>query len=165
MKKKLIITESQYKRLINEQEDYTEQLLSLINSNDETNLEMVKEIAPGQGIDLVQFLSDNIDKIDPPYFYKFNLLRLNKNKQIEVFKNIFGDDITMFNKLSVLFDSNNKILYFEENGYWYKREYDINGDEIYFENSNGYWEKFEYDSNGTLIYVENSEKGIKMDRR
>ena len=49
MKKKLIITESQYKRLINEEDDYTEQLLSLINSNSADNLLMVREMLPGLG--------------------------------------------------------------------------------------------------------------------
>jgi hypothetical protein len=161
MKKKLIITESQYNRLINEQEDYTEQLLLLINSNDETNLEMVKEIAPGQGIDLVQFLSDNIEQIEKPYFYKFNLLGLNKNKQKEIFKNVsltLQDNHDRNDLSGSLSDTNGNLIYIEyTNGYWSKSEYDSNGNEIYYVNSKGYWRKWEYDENGREIYYERSD--------
>ena len=37
-----------------------------------------------------------------------------------------------------------------------KKEYDSNGNLIYFENSNGYWSKQEFDSNGNRIYIKNS---------
>jgi hypothetical protein len=86
-----------------------------------------------------EYLDKIINIIEKPYFLEMGYYGIDDIEEWEyVIRNIFGDDITMFNKLSVLFDSNNKILYFEESdGYWYKREYDINGDEIYFENSNG----------------------------
>lgn len=164
MKKKLIITESQYKRLINEQEDYTEQLLSLINSNDETNIEMVKEIAPGQGIDLFDFLKDNIKQIEAPYFYKFNLLGLTNRKGIlEILKYIFGNNISVdffinknydeTSKEEVIYGSIDKKIYHEKwGGYWSKYEYDSRGNETYYENSKGDWKKSEYDSNGNNIF-------------
>jgi hypothetical protein len=166
MKKKLIITESQYRRLINEQDDYTEQLLLLINSNDKTNLEMVKEIAPGQGIDLTKFLSDNIEQIEKPYFYKFDLLDLSEEEQLEILKYLFGDGISidrsgymyMYGKSNFIYDTKENIIYWEgyNDGLWNKTEYDLNGNKIYFENSDGYWSKEEYDSNGNEIYYENS---------
>jgi hypothetical protein len=172
MKKKLIITESQYKRLINEQDDYTEQLLLLINSNSEDNLLMVKEIAPGQGINLVQFLSDNIEQIEPPYLYKFNLLDLSEEEQLEILKYLFGDGIRIIGKNIFnskigkdFYNPNGKQIYFEGNrGFWNKREYDSNGNQIYFEDSEGEWRKSEYDSYGNIIYYETS-KGKIMDKR
>ena len=158
MKKKLIITESQYKRLINEQEDdYTEQLLLLINSNIESNLEMVKEIAPGQGIDLVQFLSYNIDKIEPPYFYKFYILGLNNEERVYVLKNLYSFTIKIYGENNIYDTRGNQLYYENNNGDWTKREYDSDGNEIYFEKSDGYWSKYEYDSNGYGIYKENSK--------
>ena len=50
-----------------------------------------------------------------------------------------------------------KEIYQEKsNGFWYKQEYDSNGNIIYFECNDGYWSKQEYDSNGNCIYFENS---------
>jgi hypothetical protein len=158
MKKKLIITESQYKRLINEQEDdYTEQLLLLINSNIESNLEMVKEIAPGQGIDLVQFLSYNIDKIEPPYFYKFYILGLNNEERVYVLKNLYSFTIKIYGENNIYDTRGNQLYYENNNGDWTKREYDSDGNEIYFEKSDGYWSKYEYDLDRNVIYFENSD--------
>ena len=36
-----------------------------------------------------------------------------------------------------LYDSNGKLIYHETDGYWYKREYDTNGNRIYYEDSDG----------------------------
>jgi hypothetical protein len=154
MKKKLIITESQYKRLINEQDDYTEQLLSLINSNTEDNLLMVKEIAPGQGIDLIQFLSDNIDKIKPSYLYKFNILGIDEEYIEQMLKSFFKYYLVIFKHGRMILKNRNGQVIYSDNisGEWYKREYDSNGNQIYFERSDGYWDKSEYDSNGNVIY-------------
>ena len=41
---------------------------------------------------------------------------------------------------------------------------DRNGALLYYEHSDGYWEKREYDSEGNQIYFENSE-GIIVDNR
>ena len=38
-----------------------------------------------------------------------------------------------------------------------KKEYDVNGNQIYFENSDGYWFKQEYDANNNRIYLESSD--------
>ena len=53
-------------------------------------------------------------------------------------------------------NKDNKEIYSENYGYWYKREHDQNGNEIYFENSDGFWNKCEYDQNGKEIYFEDS---------
>ena len=56
------------------------------------------------------------------------------------------------------YDNNGNVIHYENSdGYWYKSEYDSNGNEIYYENSNGYWDKWEYDSNGNETYYENSD--------
>ena len=53
-----------------------------------------------------------------------------------------------------------KEIYYENaDGWWSKRERDINGREIYFENSDGYWCKCERDANGNQINYEDS-KGV-----
>ena len=39
-----------------------------------------------------------------------------------------------------------------------------NGDLLYYEHSSGYWEKREFDSQGNQIYFENSDGDIKDNR-
>lgn len=41
------------------------------------------------------------------------------------------------NKYLIIKDKNHNIIYIETSIYWAKREYDSNGNEIYYENSNG----------------------------
>ncbi len=161
---KIIITESQYRILI-EQEDYTEQLLSLINSNNETNLEMVKEMMPGLGIDINEFVKDNILKIKPLFKPKFKKLGIDmsENNLSDIFKNapnvrfeIGSGDLT--GKVSISstdYDNNVFTQNFEGfSDYWEKIKY--YGNKKYIENNSGYWEKVEYDSNHNEIYYENS---------
>ena len=67
----------------------------------------------------------------------------------------------------IIKDKNGKEIYYEySKGYWYKKEYDTNGNLIlfYFEHPNGYWYKYEYDSNGNEIYREDSTGHI-IDKR
>ena len=40
---------------------------------------------------------------------------------------------------------------------WYKYEYDVKGNDTYYENSSGYWERKVYDVRDNLIYFENSD--------
>lgn len=89
------------------------------------------------------------------------------------------------NSLSI-FNKKDNLIYSESSyGYWIKREYDINDNEIYYENSDniyyktkwdkygnliyfkssdGCWWKKEYDKNNNQIYFENSS-GVIMDNR
>ena len=54
-------------------------------------------------------------------------------------------------------DSNGNETYYENNnGIWYKYEYDANGNDTYFENGRNFWCKREYDANGNETYRENS---------
>ncbi len=185
---KIIITESQYRLLI-EQEEYTEQLISLINSNDKTNLEMVKEMLPGLGIDLIEFLSDNIDQIEPPYFNKLELLgidneidlkriidELNPRNRINFdngtlrflnwqAKTIYSEDIFFGFWEKWEYSPDNKFVYHETSeGRWNESEYNEIGKRISYKDSEGFWDKAEYDSNGNLLYYENSE-GLITDRK
>jgi hypothetical protein len=64
----------------------------------------------------------------------------------------------------IIKDKNGGLIYYEELRYWAKREYDSQGNQIYFEDSNGYWAKRERDSNGRTIYHESSD-GIIIDNR
>jgi len=63
------------------------------------------------------------------------------------------------------YDANGRQIYYEDSkGFWVKREFDSNGNEMYSEDSTGFWFKNEYDSNGKQIYHENSS-GIVVDNR
>ena len=67
------------------------------------------------------------------------------------------------------YDENGNVIYYEDvlyNGtYWFKREYDNQGNEIYYENKFGYWVKHQYDENEKLIYYENSNGKIINKRK
>ena len=52
-------------------------------------------------------------------------------------------------------DDGNRIYYEEEDGYWYKREYQ-DGKQSYFEDSSGYWRKIVY-KEGRKISLEDSD--------
>jgi outer membrane lipoprotein-sorting protein len=74
----------------------------------------------------------------------------------------------MIDKTNIKIESKNtkKIYYklFLDRGYWYKREYDSEGKQIYFENSSGFWHKKEYNTRGNEIYFENYRGFIRDDR-
>ena len=71
----------------------------------------------------------------------------------------------MSNIIKQEYDVNGNQIYFENsNGYWCKYEYDTNGKLIYCEDSNGYWSKRDYDSNGKLTYRKDST-GYIIDNR
>ena len=167
--------------------DYTEQLLSLINSNNETNLSMVKEMASGLGIDLFEFIKDNIDRVEPPYFYKFQKLGMKlgfrnikkidniteKSKNVSSFKNgisvknnkgdIIYSELWDGSWMNIKYNESGKKIYKEfSDGVWYKWEYDEAGNEIYCSDSYGDWIKREYDEDGNIIYyLDNYGKTFK----
>ncbi len=62
------------------------------------------------------------------------------------------------------YDQNGNPIYYEDSGYWVKYQYDQNGKVIYYETSTGYWSKREYDQNGNQIYCEDSI-GVIVDNR
>lgn len=65
----------------------------------------------------------------------------------------------------ILRNKDNKIIYHEyEDGYWYRYEYDDNGNELYYENSKKCWYKQEFDSNNIRLYYEDNYGDI-VDKR
>lgn len=64
-----------------------------------------------------------------------------------------------------LYNSVGKKIYLERSdGFWYKLDFDKNGNETYYENSNKERHKREFDENNLLIYCENSTGYIKDKR-
>jgi uncharacterized membrane protein len=55
-----------------------------------------------------------------------------------------------------IFGTTEKLELKNSNGYWYKRTYDSNGNELTVENSSGFWEKSTYDSSGNKLTYEDS---------
>lgn len=63
-------------------------------------------------------------------------------------------------------DNNDELIYFEDYyGYWWKHEYNKDGNLTYTEDSNGIWEKTEYDEEGNMSYHESSKGGVMLDNR
>ena len=78
-------------------------------------------------------------------------------------KRIYYEDSGFWTKRE--YDAQGNIIRYEEStGYWSKREYDAQSNQIRFEDSIGYWTKSEYDVNGNIIYYENSTGYIKDNR-
>ncbi len=57
-----------------------------------------------------------------------------------------------------------KYILYLHNEFWCKREYDSEGNQIYYEDNTGYWVKREYDNEGKRVYYETSEGFIRDDR-
>jgi len=61
-------------------------------------------------------------------------------------------------------DKDGHVIYFESSdGYWEKREFDAEGNEVYSEDSDG-WCKSEFDAEGNEVYYEDSA-GTIFDKR
>ena len=60
---------------------------------------------------------------------------------------------------------NNNTYGENDNGFWFKRKHDKNGNVLYYENSDRYWFKREYDKNNKIIYYENSNGEIINKRK
>lgn len=62
------------------------------------------------------------------------------------------------------YDKNGNIVCYNGcNGYWVKYEYNNNNQRIYRETCDGYWEKWEYDNNGYIISYEDSNGNTVID--
>jgi len=130
------------RKILREEFEYKQQLFNLLKTGDSDNIEMVKMISQGQGIDVAELLIEYFKENGSPYFKILNHFDLSEEELIYVLSGIFGEPVT--------------ISY-----YWGYRIYDDNGNKIYFENSDGYWYKSKYDDNGNEIYYEDSDGNIK----
>jgi len=102
-------------------------------------------------------------KIKPPYFKNLDLIGLTDDEIQTTLEQFTNGEVNI--KHRTLTDESGNIIYDEDdNGFWYKSEYDGRGNLIYVENSNGFWVKKEYDERGKLIYRESSDGDI-IDKR
>ena len=134
------------RQILREEFEYKQQLFDLLRTGDEHNLEMVKMISQGQGINILELLIDySKENPKPPYFKILNHFDLSHGEIDYILSKLLNDNIHQIERYS-----NGRILY-SENG-------------IYYEHSNGNWEKYEYDDNGNEIYYEDSD-GNTIDNR
>ena len=152
------------RKILREQFEYKQQLFNLLKTGDEDNIEMVKMISQGQGIDVIELLIEFFkENPKPPYFKILKHFDLTEDVMNYILSGIFGEPVTYSH--NVILDENGNNIYMEDSeGYWSRREYDKRDNPIYYENSDGYWEKKEYKKNGKLIYYEDSTGYIRDNR-
>ena len=150
------------KKILREEFEYKQQLLNLLKTGDSDNIEMVKMMSQGQGIDILELLIDYAkENPKPPYFKLLNHFDLSEDELTNVLSKLLDDNLHQIDRYS---NGNVQIIgeygyeiYFEySDGNWIKHEYDDNGNQIYSESSNGRWSKWEYDEDGNEIYYEDS---------
>lgn len=56
--------------------------------------------------------------------------------------------------------SGNLIYFEDQEGYWFKKIFDLNNNPIYYKDSYGFWYEQEFDSNGNITCYKNSEGTI-----
>jgi hypothetical protein len=94
-----------------------------------------------------------VSDIEKPYFINMrDHYGLKDNEMNMVLSKVFNQPVKI--KDNDVYDINDKIIYYENSdGDWFKKEYDTNGNEIYYE-----------DSDGNEIYYENSTGTIIEDK-
>ena len=150
------------RQILREEFEYKQQLFDLLRSGDEDNLEMVKMISQGQGINILELLIDySKENPKPPYFKLLNHFDLSDGEIDYMLSKLLDDNLHQIDRYSngnvEVTGEYGYVIYFEfSDGSWRKHDYDDNGNQIFHENSGGFWEKMEYDKNGNQIYRENS---------
>jgi hypothetical protein len=105
--------------------------------------------------------SDELDwirgvDINPPYFKNTKEYGLSPDDYESTLSKIFNQPVTI--RGNYVYNNRGDIIYYENNnGFWYKKEYDDQGNQIYFEDADGDWYKKEYDDQGNKLYYENSD--------
>ena len=111
-----------------------------------------------------------VSVMKPPYIDDLRMFKIPTEKWEEVFSLLFNRDINSI-ELDRNINRDATILYVDiptnppklplyvewDNGPWLLRDYDDNGNMIYYEESDGYWEKYEFDNDSNPTYYENSE--------
>ena len=118
------------RKILREEFEYKQQLFNLLKTGDSDNLEMVRMISQGQGINILELLIEFFkENLEPPYFKFLNHFDLSDGELNYVLSGIFGESVTI-NKMSygfIIYDDNHNEIYYEKpNGHWYKKEYDKN---------------------------------------
>ena len=76
------------------------------------------------------------DHVQLPYFESMEGLTIDdKDDQLYIMKKILGNDIYI--RGNAISNDNCTIIYWENSGYWVKRECDNDGNMVYYENSDG----------------------------
>jgi len=150
------------RQILREEFKYKQQLFDLLRTGDEDNLEMVKMISQGQGIDVAELLIEYFkENPKPPYFKILNHFELPDGVIADILSNLFEQPVsiyTFYDEYDKVNDDYGNLLYYEDDygGYWEKYEYDDYGNLLYEEDSNGVWKKYEYDQDGNMTYFHNS---------
>jgi len=79
----------------------------------------------------------------------------------EDLKSVFGEDILeefdIFNGWLYILFPDKTVKVKNSSGYWEKRTYDDNGNQLTFERSDGFWTKRAFDNNGNSLTFERSD--------
>ena len=111
-----------------------------------------------------------VSVMKPPYIDDLRMFKIPTDKWLGLFSLLFNRDINSI-ELDRNINRDATILYVDiptnppklplytewDNGPWLLRDYDDNGNMIYYEESDGYWEKYEFDNDSNPTYYENSE--------
>ena len=131
-----------------------------------------------------RYINYIVSDIKPPYFKNMeNQYGLRPDEYEMVLSRVFNQPVTIegryvYNNIDNEiyhedsggdwtkreYDNQGNKIYWENSDGWVKREYDEQGNLTYFEDSDGYWVKYEYDEQGNKIYWEDSNGNI-MDNR
>ena len=158
------------KKILKEEFEYKQQLFDLLRTGDSDNIEMVKMVSQGQGIEILELLIDySKENPKPPYFKLLNHFDLSEDELINVLSEVFGQIVNLesiydhINNRTIygVTDKNRNLLYKEiPNVFWVKYQYNENGLKTYTEDSKGGWYKtdYVYDINQNMI------ESITMDK-
>jgi hypothetical protein len=83
----------------------------------------------------IKYIDYIVSDIELPYIKSIEQYGLKQYEMGLVLSKVFNQPVTI--KDNYVYDTNDKIIYYEDSGVWIKYEYDINGNLIYRETSNG----------------------------
>ncbi len=157
------------RKILKEEFEYKQQLFDLLRTGDSDNIEMVKMISQGHGIDVIELMIEFFKENGGPYFKILNHFDLSEDVLNYVSSEVFGQIVNLessynhINNITIynVIDKNRNLLYYEHpNGYWVKYQYNENGLKTYTEDSKGGWYKtdYVYDMNQNMI------ESITMDK-
>jgi|688.fasta_scaffold543087_3 hypothetical protein len=109
-----------------------------------------------------EYLDKVVKILEKPYFKELGYYGITGKVEIKyVLCGIYKREVSFFNKS--IYENGNIKLYYETDysSYWENYDYDVNGNQTYFESSRGYWRKIIYDQDNYLIsYMDNLDKCI-----
>jgi hypothetical protein len=89
------------RKILKEEFGYKQQLFNLLRTGDSDNIEMVKMISQGQGIEILELLIDySKENPKPPYFKLLNHFDLSEDELINVLSKLLDDNIHQIERYS-----------------------------------------------------------------